>query len=145
MKLKTFEEIYLKVIKKIDNYKVSVDNFMLILENILEVFELKKKLKKEPKKKEIVILLLKKIVNDANISESEKRDCNLIINNETFSNTIDSVINDYKNKNKLNKRKSLIRRILSRKNNKTAENLQRKSGSYRRKSRGKKSTESISI
>lgn len=144
MKLKTFEEIYLEVIKKIDNYEVSVDNLMLILENILEVFELKKK-QKEPKKKEIIILLLKKIVNDENISESEKRDCNLIINNETFSNTIDSVINDYKNKNKLNKRKSLIRRILSRKNNKTAENLQRKSGSYRRKSRGKKSTESISI
>lgn len=144
MKLKTFEEIYLEVIKKIDNNEVSVDSFMLILENILEVFELKKK-QKEPKKKEIIILLLKKIVNDANISESEKRDCNLIINNETFSNTIDLVINDYKNKNKLNKRKSLIRRILSRKNNKTAENLQRKSGSYRRKSRGKKSTESISI
>lgn len=145
MKLKTFEEIYLEVIKKIDNYEVSVDNFMLILENILEVFELKKKLKKEPKKKEIVILLLKKIVNDANISESEKRDCNLIIDDGTVSNTIDLLINDCKNNNKLNKRKSLIRRILSRKNNKTAENLQRKSGSYRRKSRGKKSTESISI
>ena len=144
MKLKTFEEIYLEVIKKIDNYEVSVDNFILILENVLEVVELTKK-QKDSKKKEIVILLLKKIVNDANISESEKRDCNLIIDNGTVSNTIDLLINDCKNKNKLNKRKSLIRRILSRKNNKTAENLQRKSGSYRRKSRGKKSTESISI
>lgn len=144
MKLKTFEEIYLEVIKKIDNYEVSVDNFILILENVLEVVELTKK-QKDSKKKEIVILLLKKIVNDANISESEKRDCNLIIDNGTVSNTIDLLINDCKNNNKLNKRKSLIRRILSRKNNKTAENLQRKSGSYRRKSRGKKSTESISI
>lgn len=144
MKLKTFEEIYLEVIKKIDNYEVSVDNFILILENVLEVVELTKK-QKDSKKKEIVILLLKKIVNDANISESEKRDCNLIIDDGTVSNTIDLLINDCKNNNKLNKRKSLIRRILSRKNNKTAENLQRKSGSYRRKSRGKKSTESISI
>lgn len=133
----TFEEIYCEINKQISNFEISTNTLIIILQNILEIVEINKN--NDIHEKALVMSLLKKIVNEADIDDNEKYNCNLIINNGTISNTID-LIKDTSNKNtKLNKKKSLLRRILSRrKRKKTAEDIQRKSGDNRRNSKDKK-------
>jgi hypothetical protein len=133
----TFEEIYCEINKQISNFEISTNTLIIILQNILEIVEINKN--NDIHEKAFVMSLLKKIVNEADIDDNEKYNCNLIINNGTISNTID-LIKDTSNKNtKLNKKKSLLRRILSRrKRKKTAEDIQRKSGDNRRNSKDKK-------
>ena len=133
----TFEEIYCEINKRISNFEISTNTLIIILQNILEIVEINKN--NDIHEKALVISLLKKLVNEADIDDNEKYNCNLIINNGTISNTID-LIKDTSNKNtKLNKKKSLLRRILSRrKRKKTAEDIQRKSGDNRRNSKDKK-------
>ena len=133
----TFEEIYCEINKQISNFEISTNTLIIILQNILEIVEINKN--NDIHEKAFVMSLLKKIVNEADIDDNEKYNCNLIINNGTISNTID-LIKDTSNKNtKLNKKKSLLRRIVSRrKRKKTAEDIQRKSGDNRRNSKDKK-------
>ena len=126
MKKGTFdiEKLYSELKKRLGHLEVSVDNLMIILQYILEVVELTKV--KDPQKKALAISLLKQIVSEADIDESERENCNIIINNGTVSNTIDLVITASKKKTKLNKHKSLVKRILNRRSCKRAENLQTK-------------------
>tara|TARA_Y100001970_G_C14257575_1_gene876662 strand:- start:1790 stop:2272 length:483 start_codon:yes stop_codon:yes gene_type:complete len=134
MAFKTFEEISVELKKRVENLEISVDNLMIILQDVLEVVELTKA--KGPQKKAFAISLLKQIVSEADIDESERENCNLIINNGTISNTIDLVITASKKKTKLNKKKGIMNRLS--KNTIKAMNLQRRYGNLKRRSIEKK-------
>jgi len=123
MNIETFEEISTDLKKRVGLLEISVNNLMVILQDFLEVVEL---------------INIKKMVSEADIDESDKEDCNLIINNDNVSNTIDSLITTSKKKKKLNKSKSLLNRILSKRECKHAENIQKKCGTSERHSKDKK-------
>lgn len=137
MTIETFEEISVELKKRIGHLEVSVDNLMIILQYVLEVVELTKA--KGPQKKAFAISLLKQIIDEADINQNEKSNCYVLINNGTVSNTIDLVITASKKKTKLNKHKSLVKRILCRRKNKHAENLQKRHGSGKRQNKDKDS------
>lgn len=136
-KIETYEETAEELKKKVGYIEVSVENLITILQYILEIVELTKK--KGPQKKTLAITLLKQLIDESEANVIEKDDCYIMINNGTISNTIDLVISASKKKTKLNKYKSIVKRILHKYNiSKQARSLQQKMRRKQKKTSGKK-------
>ena len=136
-KLETYEEMTEELNKRTSYLEVSVDNLITILQYILEIVELTKA--KGPQKKTLAITLLKYTIDKAEISVNEKDNCYILINNGTIANTIDLVISASKKKIKLNKYRSIFKRILHKyKKGRQARYLQEKFNNRNRNRRNKR-------
>tara|TARA_Y100000389_G_C17179856_1_gene373417 strand:+ start:69 stop:500 length:432 start_codon:yes stop_codon:yes gene_type:complete len=90
--LNNYDTEYKSLLKKIQHIQVSSQNLMLVLEYIIEIVEKIQNLKGN-KKKGLAILLIKRIVENAEIDEEDRKLCMTMIDNGIVGDTIDLVIN----------------------------------------------------
>ena len=87
-----YDKEYNELMKKIQHVKVTSQTLMLVLEYVIEVVEKIENLKGN-KKKGLAILLIKKVVENADMDEEDRKLCMTMINNGVLGDTIDLVIN----------------------------------------------------
>ena len=90
--INNYDKEYAELMKKIEHIKVGSQTIMLVLEYVIEVVEKIENLKGN-KKKGLAILLIKKVVENADMDEEDRKLCMAMINNGVVGDTIDLVIN----------------------------------------------------
>lgn len=90
--INNYDREYAELMKKIEHIKVGSQTIMLVLEYVIEVVEKIENLKGN-KKKGLAILLIKKVVENADMDEEDRKLCMAMINNGIVGDTIDLVIN----------------------------------------------------
>tara|TARA_B100000900_G_C20548266_1_gene703573 strand:- start:117 stop:554 length:438 start_codon:yes stop_codon:yes gene_type:complete len=90
--MNNYDKEYNDLMLKIQHIKVSSQNLMLVLEYVIEIVEKIKNLKGN-KKKGLAILLIKKVVENSEMDEEDRKLCMAMINNGIVGDTIDLVIN----------------------------------------------------
>jgi hypothetical protein len=90
--INNYDKEYNELMKKIQHVKVASQTLMLVLEYVIEVVEKIENLKGN-KKKGLAILLIKKVVENADMDEEDRKLCMTMINNGVVGDTIDLVIN----------------------------------------------------
>tara|TARA_Y100000389_G_scaffold27434_1_gene23545 strand:+ start:2235 stop:2663 length:429 start_codon:yes stop_codon:yes gene_type:complete len=90
--INNYDREYDELMKKIEHIKVGSQTIMLVLEYVIEVVEKIENLKGN-KKKGLAILLIKKVVENADMDEEDRKLCMAMINNGVVGDTIDLVIN----------------------------------------------------
>ena len=89
---KSYDKEYDELIKKIEHIKVASQTLMLVLEYVIEVVEKIENLKGN-KKKGLAILLIKRVVENSEMDDEDRKLCMTMINNGVVGDTIDLVIN----------------------------------------------------
>ena len=90
--INNYDKEYAELMKKIEHIKVASQTLMLVLEYVIEVVEKIENLKGN-KKKGLAILLIKKVVENSDMDEEDRKLCMTMINNGIVGDTIDLVIN----------------------------------------------------
>ena len=90
--INNYDKEYAELMKKIEHIKVASQTLMLVLEYVIEVVEKIENLKGN-KKKGLAILLIKKVVENSDMDEEDRKLCMAMINNGIVGDTIDLVIN----------------------------------------------------
>ena len=90
--INNYDREYAELMKKIEHIKVGSQTIMLVLEYVIEVVEKIENLKGN-KKKGLAILLIKKVVENSDMDEEDRKLCMAMINNGIVGDTIDLVIN----------------------------------------------------
>lgn len=90
--INNYDKEYAELMKKIEHIKVGSQTIMLVLEYVIEVVEKIENLKGN-KKKGLAILLIKKVVENSDMDEEDRKLCMAMINNGIVGDTIDLVIN----------------------------------------------------
>lgn len=90
--INNYDREYDELMKKIEHIKVGSQTIMLVLEYVIEVVEKIENLKGN-KKKGLAILLIKKVVENSDMDEEDRKLCMAMINNGIVGDTIDLVIN----------------------------------------------------
>lgn len=89
---KSYDKEYDELMKKIEHIKVASQTLMLVLEYVIEVVEKIENLKGN-KKKGLAILLIKRVVENSEMDEEDRKLCMTMIDNGIVGDTIDLVIN----------------------------------------------------
>ena len=89
---KSYDKEYNELMKKIEHIKVASQTLMLVLEYVIEVVEKIENLKGN-KKKGLAILLIKRVVENSEMDDEDRKLCMIMINNGVVGDTIDLVIN----------------------------------------------------
>ena len=89
---KSYDKEYNELMKKIEHIKVASQTLMLVLEYVIEVVEKIENLKGN-KKKGLSILLIKRVVENSEMDDEDRKLCMAMINNGIVGDTIDLVIN----------------------------------------------------
>lgn len=89
---KSYDKEYEELMKKIEHIKVASQTLMLVLEYVIEVVEKIENLKGN-KKKGLAILLIKRVVENSEMDDEDRKLCMTMINNGVVGDTIDLVIN----------------------------------------------------
>tara|TARA_Y100000389_G_scaffold77467_1_gene74219 strand:+ start:51 stop:488 length:438 start_codon:yes stop_codon:yes gene_type:complete len=90
--INSYDKEYNELMKKIEHIKVASQTLMLVLEYVIEVVEKIENLKGN-KKKGLAILLIKRVVENSEMDDEDRKLCMIMINNGVVGDTIDLVIN----------------------------------------------------
>tara|TARA_B110000305_G_C19431523_1_gene636482 strand:+ start:793 stop:1215 length:423 start_codon:yes stop_codon:yes gene_type:complete len=90
--INNYDKEYNELMKRIQHIKVTSQTLMLVLEYVIEIVEKIDNLKGN-KKKGLAILLIKKVVDNSDMDEEDRKLCITMINNGIVGDTIDLVIN----------------------------------------------------
>ena len=90
--INSYDKEYNELMKKIEHSKVASQTLMLVLEYVIEVVEKIENLKGN-KKKGLAILLIKRVVENSEMDDEDRKLCITMINNGVVGDAIDLVIN----------------------------------------------------
>ena len=136
-KIKIFEEISEELKKRLNQSDIRGDNLIYVLKCVLEVVELTKV--EGPEKKRLAMVLLDELINESNMTSSDKKKYTELIKDGFLQDIIDLIVSASKHKIKINKKKTGIIKKVSRSLSSKARILQIRIGNSQRKNKERRS------